>query len=94
VTDERRDIPREAATREDPAHRRFPPPLPALDSKVRREAVLEEDELSSRPQDSSNPSNGLLDTGDGTQRESADDRIDSGIFQRYAFSREVQEIDL
>src|SRR6267378_1426753 len=79
---------------EDVKRNRLRPPLPALNLKVGREPVLEEDKLPARLKHTSNPLNGRHDAGNGAQREGTHNRIDRTVWQRNAFARKVQELDL
>src|SRR5581483_3784778 len=77
-----------------PFEKRLSPLLPSPHLRIGREPVLKEDELATRPQYSSETLNGLYHVGNRAQRKGADNGIDAGSCQGYAFSRQVEKLNV
>src|SRR5438128_3594957 len=94
LLEERRNVPCDMTAFEQPSGQRLRPLLPAPDSRLGRQAMLEEDELAAWLQDPLDTSQRLQDTRYGAQREGTHDGIDRIVRQGDCFARKAQEFDI
>src|SRR6266851_2344908 len=94
LLEEGRNVPCDVTAFEQPPRQRLRPLLPPPYSRLRRQAMLEEDELASWLQDSLDSAERLQDTGNGAESESAHDGIDRIVLQGDAFARKAQEFNV
>jgi hypothetical protein len=93
-TDEGWDVPRDVAAFECPLEKRFYPLLPTPHATIRGKSMLEENELATRFEDSSDTLNRVNHSGNSAQRKRADHGIHAVRRQWNALSRQVQKLDL